>query len=189
MYIALLGPLGGRDGERTVEIPGARLRALLTRLALTPGRLVTTAALVDAVWGATPPAGAPNALQSLVSRLRRGLPDDVLESHPAGYLLRIDPTAVDIGRFEALVAGSGADARSTVERLTEAESLWRGEPLTDLDGAQEAAARLVELRLTATEDRLAVFVGVASPEAAESVRAGAELPALDGLDVVSSLVD
>jgi DNA-binding SARP family transcriptional activator len=69
--IALLGPLEVRAGDGLpVEVAGARLRRLLLRLALDPGRVVTSGQLVDAVWDTRPPAGAANALQALVSRLR-----------------------------------------------------------------------------------------------------------------------
>ena len=78
--IAILGPLEVRAGSGLpVEVAGARLRRLLLRLALDPGRVVTSAQLVDAVWDNHPPAGAANALQTLVSRLRHLLPG-VLES-------------------------------------------------------------------------------------------------------------
>jgi len=104
VYVALLGPLEVRDDTGTlIEIPGARLRALLTRLALEPGRTVGAETLIDAVWGDRPPAGAANALQTLVSRLRRVIPGR-LESRPTGYRLSIVDSDVDIGRFERLVA-------------------------------------------------------------------------------------
>jgi DNA-binding SARP family transcriptional activator len=82
--IGILGPLEVRVGfGEPVEVPGPRLRTLLIRLALDPDRVVPAAGLVDAVWGEAPPTGAANALQSLVSRLRRLLPGAV-ESHPVG---------------------------------------------------------------------------------------------------------
>src|SRR5262245_40180003 len=73
--IAILGPLWvtGPDG-RPVDVGGARLRTLLIRLALEPGQVVGAEALIAAVWAGEPPAGAANALQTLVSRLRRVLP-------------------------------------------------------------------------------------------------------------------
>ncbi len=77
MRIGLLGPLdvARRRPDEPVEVGGARLRALLIRLALEAGRVVTRRARsIDGVWGDDPPAGAANALQSLVSRLRRALP-------------------------------------------------------------------------------------------------------------------
>jgi hypothetical protein len=80
--IGVLGPLEVRAGSgHRVEVAGARLRRLLLRLALEPGRVVTSGQLVDAVSEERPPAEAANALQALVSRLRRLLPG-VVESPP-----------------------------------------------------------------------------------------------------------
>ena len=86
MRVALLGPttVVAEDGT-PVDIGGARVRMLLARLALDPGRPVPTATLIDDLWGAQPPADAANALQSLVSRLRKVCPDVTLE--PGGYRL------------------------------------------------------------------------------------------------------
>jgi predicted ATPase/DNA-binding SARP family transcriptional activator len=162
VWIGVLGPLEVRDRDGAlVPVAGARLRTLLIELALAPGKLVPTAQLVDAVWGDEPPAGAGNALQALVSRLRRALPEAVVESHPAGYRLLIDPSAVDVTRFERLVAdGRSAlpdDPARAASTLREALNLWRGPALLDVaevDFFQPTLTRLDELRLTATEGRV-----------------------------------
>jgi predicted ATPase/DNA-binding SARP family transcriptional activator len=159
--IGILGPLEVRVGfGEPVEVVGPRLRTLLVRLALDPDRVVLSGQLVDAVWGEDPPVRAANALQSLVSRLRRLLPD-VVESHPAGYRLALDPEAVDAVRFEALArAGRGdlrRDPRRAAATLREALSLWRGPALADAAEAgfaEPAAVRLEALRLGALEDRI-----------------------------------
>ena len=70
--IGMLGSLEVRDDDGApVYVAGARLRTLLIILALDPGRLVPAGQLIDGIWGDDPPAGAGNALQALVSRLRR----------------------------------------------------------------------------------------------------------------------
>jgi DNA-binding SARP family transcriptional activator len=106
MLIALLGPLEVRDHSGApVTLAGLRLRRLLARLAIDPGRLITAEALIDAIWDERPPAGAASALQSLVSRLRHSLPDAaLLESQAAGYRLAVPRDAVVIARFERLAA-------------------------------------------------------------------------------------
>jgi len=88
----MLGSLEVRaaSGE-ALEIGGARLRALLMMLALRPGQLVPASQLIDGLWADQAPAGAANALQALVSRLRRALPEALIESRPAGYQLKLDP--------------------------------------------------------------------------------------------------
>ncbi|GAA5026212.1 BTAD domain-containing putative transcriptional regulator [Actinopolymorpha pittospori] len=166
MRVRVLGPLELRDEQgRSVEVGGSRLRALLIRLALQAHAVVTVEALIDGLWGDEAPSGAVNALQSLVSRLRRALPSDgsvQVQSHPSGYRLLVDPDQVDVHRFERLAA----DGRATLAAgrpeeasavLHEAEALWRGPALadaTDAPFAEAAGVRLDGLRLAATEDRL-----------------------------------
>jgi DNA-binding SARP family transcriptional activator len=106
----MLGPFEVRtdDGARA-DVPGARLRGLLIALALEPGRVVQKATLVDWIWGEQPPAEAANALQRLVSRLRKALPDGLVEGQPDGYRLRVEPDAVDAVRFERLVGQARTD--------------------------------------------------------------------------------
>jgi DNA-binding SARP family transcriptional activator len=163
MRIALLGPLEVTDDAGVpAVISGLRLRRLLARLAVDPGRLVTTQALVDAIWDEAPPAGAASALQSLVSRLRHSLPGGatILRAEPSGYRLRLPADAVDIARFERLsaqgreAAGRG-DPATAAQCFTQALDLWRGPPFADLGPADfvvAAGVRLGELRLAAIED-------------------------------------
>ncbi|SFJ83067.1 Predicted ATPase [Amycolatopsis sacchari] len=160
MQIRLLGPFEVRtDDGAPVDVPGARLRALLIALALEPGHTVPKATLVDWIWGEQPPAEAANALQRLVSRLRKALPEGSVEGQPDGYRLKIDPDSVDAVRFERLLTRTrdGEDPQ-VVRRLREALALWRGAAMQDVglqeSGAFDAAAtRLEALRLTAMEDR------------------------------------
>lgn len=91
------------DGS-PVPVGGARLRALLTVLALRPGRAAPAALLVDEVWDDDPPADAGGALQALVGRLRRTLGADTVESVDGGYRLAAAPDDVDLHRFERLAA-------------------------------------------------------------------------------------
>ena len=168
MRIALLGPLEVRDaGGDLVELAGDRLRTLLARLALSPGRPVSPARLIAAVWSDEPPVGEQNALQSLISRLRRSLPDDlVIERSAAGYRLVVAADEVDIGRFEQL-AGASRSAGTpdeAIRYLTEARRLWRGEPLCDVDGARLAPATVARL----VERRMSIVEGLAEAELARS---------------------
>ncbi|WP_198347875.1 BTAD domain-containing putative transcriptional regulator [Plantactinospora sp. KBS50] len=177
MRVGILGPLEVRDGDRVVPVAGARLRALLTRLALDPGRPVGVAALAEALWGDTPPAEPANAVQSLVSRLRRVAPGLGVQSGPAGYRLVLGAEDVDAGRFERLThagrtALRGGDATGALPMLREALGLWRGPALAEVADAPyalAAASRLAELRLTALEDRIAaeLAVGQSGPPVAE----------------------
>ena len=91
------------DDGILADVPGARLRALLIALALEPGRVVPKATLVDWIWGERPPSDAANALQRLASRLRKALPDGLVEGQTGGYWMTVEPDAVDALRFERLV--------------------------------------------------------------------------------------
>jgi predicted ATPase/DNA-binding SARP family transcriptional activator len=179
VQIGILGSFETRTDDGTVaDVPGARLRALLIALALEPGRVVPKATLIDWIWGEHPPADAANALQRLVSRLRKALPDGLVEGQRDGYLLRVDPDAVDAVRFERLAgrARDGEDPRRA-GWLREALALWRGPAMQDV-GLQESPAfdaavtRLERLRLAALEDRF-----------------DAELRLGHGADLVTELTD
>ena len=163
----MLGSLEVRtDNGVLADVPGARLRGLLIALALEPGHAVPKAALVDWIWGERPPSDAANALQRLVSRLRKALPEGLVEGQTDGYRLRVEPGAVDAARFERLVgqARNDEDPRR-VRLLREALALWRGAAMQDV-GLQDSAAfdaavtRLEGLRLTALEDRFDAEVGL-----------------------------
>ncbi|MEV0546417.1 BTAD domain-containing putative transcriptional regulator [Nocardia salmonicida] len=160
MQIRMLGPLEiHTDDGVSIDVPGARLRALLVALALQPGLVVPKAALVDWIWGEQPPADAANSLQALVSRLRKLLPAGSLDGQPGGYRLTVRPGAVDAVRFEQLLeqARGGADTQRA-PLLREAVDLWRGTIMQDVALPDSAAfdaviARFEGLRLAAIEDR------------------------------------
>ncbi|MDG4807017.1 BTAD domain-containing putative transcriptional regulator [Micromonospora sp. WMMD1120] len=167
MQVGLLGPFEVRTDDGTVtDIPGARLRGLLTALALHPGQVVSKATLVDWIWGENPPSDAANALHRLVSRLRKVLPDGVIEGQTDGYRLLVGPDVVDAVRFERLVGQARDDeGRQRRRRLREALDLWRGAALQDVGLADSAAldaaaTRLERLRMTALEDRFDAEIAV-----------------------------
>ncbi|MBO3748928.1 winged helix-turn-helix domain-containing protein [Streptosporangiaceae bacterium NEAU-GS5] len=177
MRVSILGPLevAGADGG-FVQVPGARLRALLGKLALEAGRVVTLDELAEALWGDQTRADRVNALQSLVSRLRRALPEqDVLRSAPAGYRLEVPRDAVDAHRFARLAAEGrralrDGDPRAATASLTEALRLWRGRPLADVADAPYAdpvVTGLDEAWLAATEDRVEADLALGGRAVAE----------------------
>lgn len=160
MQIGVLGPLEIRvDDGGLIEISGSRLRALLIALALEPGRAVPKTQLVDWIWGEQPPSDSANALQALVSRLRRALPDGSLDVQAGGYRLAVQPQAVDAVRFEQLLdqARGGTDLQRA-PLLRDALALWRGAPMHDVEVRESAAVdalvtRFEGLHLAALEDR------------------------------------
>ncbi|MDF3150154.1 helix-turn-helix domain-containing protein, partial [Streptomyces sp. T21Q-yed] len=103
MQYRILGITQAEDDQGTaIPIGGPRLRALLTALALRPGRLTTPDTLIDEVWpgDGTPPQDAPAALQALIGRLRRTLGKDAITSAPGGYRLTASKDDVDLFVFE-----------------------------------------------------------------------------------------
>jgi predicted ATPase/DNA-binding SARP family transcriptional activator len=158
MRVLLLGPFEIRDADdQPVDLAGARLRALVARLALEPGREVTADALLDAIWEDDAPSA--NALQALVSRVRRAIGADRLTRGAAGYRLTVEPGDVDVARFERL-AESGR-RHGDLTALREAESLWRGPALAELRHlrfAENEAVRLERLRNETTRERLALEI-------------------------------
>ncbi|MFP5317055.1 MAG: ATP-binding protein [Acidimicrobiia bacterium] len=159
MDFRILGPLEVVHEGRALDLGRAKQRALLARLLLIPGKVVSADRLVDDLWDGFPPADAAGALQVQVSRLRQVLGADVVESRRPGYVLAIAPEAVDAVRFERLagrgtaaLAGGRPDVASAT--LEEALALWRGPALADYADrpfAMPEAARLEELRLAAAE--------------------------------------
>jgi hypothetical protein len=93
MRFGILGPLGIRTDDGTPVGPGGpRPRALLTLLLLDAGRTVSPARLIDGLYGGEPPAGAANALQSQISRLRGRLAPHVpVEGGSAGAASSLRP--------------------------------------------------------------------------------------------------
>ncbi|GAA4081806.1 BTAD domain-containing putative transcriptional regulator [Actinomadura miaoliensis] len=170
MRIGILGPLDVRDhaSGRPVALNGPRLRALLIRLAVDPGRWVPVERLLDDLWDGAPPSGGAGALQALVSRLRAAAGRDLVEHGPPGYRLAVAPGDVDTVEFERRVAAARArtDPAARAEALRSALELWRGPALADVADADFAAApiaRLEGLRLAAIEDRIEADLAAGDP--------------------------
>lgn len=131
------------------------------------GEPVSVDTLMDRVWDDEPPRTAQDTLQSYLSRLRSRLTraageQAFLERYaPRLYRLRVAPDAVDLLRYrrlraEAAVTARKGDSGAAVDLLRTAESLWRGEPLTEFTGAwaRSARARLLEDHRRVREERI-----------------------------------
>lgn len=155
MRLRFFGGLSIADGDQALDVRGRGQESLLFRLALDAGTAVAYRALAEDVWPDDPPEDPRASLQSLASRLRRALPDGVLEAVPGGYRLAVDRDDVDIARFADLVArarraddpgSAAADARAALD-------LWIGDPWTPGDGFDWVVRDLLEDRAHA--ERLA----------------------------------
>src|SRR5215218_4397789 len=162
MEYRILGPLEVRAGDGPVELRGVRQRELLAVLLLHANEIVSSDRLIDELWQGDPPPTAAKIVQNSVSQLRRLLEPELLVTRSPGYLLRVEPGELDADRFERVVEQARADlaagdAAKAAEQLREALALWRGPALVDFTDAPFArveSARLEELRLAATEDRI-----------------------------------
>src|SRR6188508_2983344 len=103
--IRVLGPVAAFRDDEPAALGGPRQRAVLARLALVAGQVVTSDRLIDDVWGGEPPPTATNTLQSYVSLLRRSLgAADLIRRDGPGYVLDIERAFLDANRFEDAVS-------------------------------------------------------------------------------------
>ena len=163
----ILGPLEVRAGGVAVPMGGPRQRALLALLLLSSNRVVSRDRLIDELMLDHPGEKATRALTVQVSRLRKALEavdgsEPRLVASPPGYVLRVKAGELDLDTFERLLAEGrtafeSGDPAGAAAALREAEALWRGRPLADLEFepfARLEVERLEELRLAAVEDRI-----------------------------------
>jgi DNA-binding SARP family transcriptional activator len=158
----ILGPLEVLENGSPLPIAGVRQRALLAVLLLDANRVVSADRLIDELWGEDTPEDGRNALQVRVSQLRKVISGASLLTRAPGYVIEIEPGALDSLLFEELLA-TACDAEEAGEMdragalLREGLGLWRGHPLEDVSLLGPAAAeirRLDELHLAALERRI-----------------------------------
>lgn len=167
MEFLILGPLEVSDDGRKLALGGPKQRAVLAHLILRANRLVAADLLIDGLWGEEPPESARTTLQTYVYRLRKVLGDGRLEGRDGGYVLAAAPGEIDAARFEALVkqgkAQVASDPSAAAATLSDALSLWRADALADVTeepSLRGEAARLEELRLSATEHRVSAEIAM-----------------------------
>ena len=189
--IRLLGPITAeRDGE-PVSLGGPRQRAVLARLALVPGHVVTVDRLVDDVWAGRPAGhGGQHAAELRLpaaagARRRRSCCG---ARAPATCWPSL-ASVLDAARFEDGVAAARAscgDPARALAPLDAALGEWRGPVLADVadeDWARSAAVRWEELRLEALETRFDALLAIGrhGEAAAELEQASRRAPAARGL--------
>jgi predicted ATPase/DNA-binding SARP family transcriptional activator len=161
--IRVLGPLEVVGDDGPVALRAAKHRQLLAALLIRVGETRSTDALIEALWGASPPATAPKLLQVYISRLRKALPRPArIATRGAGYLLELEDGSLDASRFERFVAEGRAALREgnpmlAVSLLRRALGLWRGQAYGEIayeEFVRVEAERLEELRLVALEERI-----------------------------------
>ena len=175
VMVGLLGPVEiGLSGGPAAPVAQPRLRVLLGLLAVAGGRLVSTEALVDGLWGEEWSPGREKNLHSQVYQLRRRLAALEPGAGPGrggarvtraggAYRLALGPGELDAGMFTGLAGRGRAAARAgdtagARELLREALGVWRGAALADAaplcPRLAGEAARLEEQRLAVIEERI-----------------------------------
>lgn len=137
LRVGLLGPVEAHRDGSPVDLPGPKASALLAMLALQTGRVVSTSALIDGLWGDRAGDGARATLQVHVSNLRKAVGPDAVETRSPGYLLTVPTDGVDLLCSEAELRAAVArratgDLAGARDRVARALVLWRGRPLEDV---------------------------------------------------------
>ena len=167
MEFSVLGPIDVTVNGRSLELSGARARAVLATLIVHANHVIAAEQLLDELWPLQPADKALASLQVRLSELRKALrsvadtPDaDRLSTRPPGYLLRVSPAELDSCRFTELTAKAagamaGGNPAAALHHFDEALRLWRGPALAGIDApsVRTEAGRLEELRLAALEAR------------------------------------
>lgn len=165
--IQLLGPVRAWSGDVEVELRGSTGRSVLARLALDAGATVSVDALTEALWGEGPPARPVANLQTAVSRLRKVLGADTIETSTPGYALS---TGVEIDASElerALREIDGVDPIDGARLLGEQVARWEGPPLDDVADTwifECYRVKLTELQLDALDRRDEYEIGAGHPD-------------------------
>ena len=158
LRVEVLGPVRASSGAgRDVTPEGSLQRRLLALLVLHRGRVVSADTAIDALWPGRPPKDPLGALQTHMSRLRRGLPAGFVESTTEGYCIAPARLDVDADRLADAVHRAldteDVDALATIDTILER---WRGPAypeLADVDAARAESVALAELRTRAAEAR------------------------------------
>jgi DNA-binding SARP family transcriptional activator len=160
LTVLVLGPLQlERGGARLVgaSLRRARVRQLLTLLVAQ--RVVRREQVLEWLWPDMPPDAASQNLRVTLAHLRRLIEPERASGDP-GFHLRTDSMTIelhpsshltiDLWRWNDLQAElirSGHDPNRDQSLLTEAASLWRGDPLDDLVSVPEMEPVIEHLRL------------------------------------------
>lgn len=153
MLFTVLGSVQLTTEEKSFDLGPAKQRAILAALLVNLERPVSLESLVDRIWDETPPTDVRSVVYTYIARLRRKLSyaaHDCVTSSPSikrvfsGYYLQTPPETVDLYQFRTLLQQSRQPDRPDTERsrlLSDANALWRGDPLSGMDGRWAAAMR------------------------------------------------
>ncbi|MET0426755.1 MAG: BTAD domain-containing putative transcriptional regulator, partial [Actinoplanes sp.] len=129
-----------RDGVE-VDVGPVRQRIVLALLLAARGAVVSTAELVDILWGESPSASAVNPVHRLIGQVRRLFEPDLPNREPGGwvqpvgdgYQLRVDGRTCDlVAFFELAAAARKTTGPAATQRFEQALEAARDEPFAGL---------------------------------------------------------
>ncbi|WP_026208381.1 AfsR/SARP family transcriptional regulator [Catelliglobosispora koreensis] len=158
MQFELLGPMrivATDGGLRLLE--RRRDREVLAVLLLEPGKAVSVDRLIDLLWDGAPPALARRAVQAHIARIKTAV-GTLISRSGDGYVIDVDPQAVDAHRFVDLtVRAAGIALQERADLLSQALGMWRGPMLVDAANSRlrdRLCLSFEELKLKTLEDWL-----------------------------------
>ncbi|MFJ7305657.1 BTAD domain-containing putative transcriptional regulator [Streptomyces sp. NPDC099088] len=165
----VLGPLEVSDSNGTVPLTSQRQRALLARLLMESGQVVTVDTLIDCAWSEDDrPLSPKPALQTQMSRLRSalGMLGEAVVTVPPGYRIELSEVEFDAEIFEMLLREGHesqlGDPQAALDIYEKALALWQGTAYGEFADsfAHAESSRLAQLKLNALEDRIELLLTV-----------------------------
>jgi DNA-binding SARP family transcriptional activator len=173
MRFSVLGDFTVTVANLDITPRPAKLRSILALLTIRKDESVSRDSIIREIWGESPPENASGTIHTYIYELRQslksaGCDEPVIVTKPHGYALDHSKVDVDIHRFEELLHkgttimrdARSADSRSSrseswalprkkleeaSDHLTEALTLWRGEPLANVDCGDQLATHVTWL--------------------------------------------
>ncbi len=157
LRFAVLGPVRAWRGETEIDLGPLQQRQVLAILLARAGARVSSADLIDCVWGDQAPASAANLIHRYVGVLRRlfepQLPTRAmgrwLIRAPGGYQLDLTGAGSDLNDFRELGArarrASQAQPDEAIESYIKALHLWHGQCAEGLADSTGAATTFAEI--------------------------------------------
>ncbi|NKE57042.1 SARP family transcriptional regulator [Lentzea sp. PSKA42] len=162
----LLGAVGVWSDGMPVDLGHGRRRCVLAALLVDANQVVSAEGLMERAWGENAPRQGKDTLYAYVSRLRnvfRRIEGAAITRKSGGYVLTVDPAAVDLHEFHRLLAeGRAADGTAKLALLDQALALWQGEAFAELDTPwlDNVRQELAKERFAAELDRIDLQLGL-----------------------------
>lgn len=140
----ILGGVAIRNGDRVCAPSEPKVRQVFALLLLRANRLVEMDAVIEELWGNTPPKSSLTTVHTYIYRLRKILAreqvaadgKELLTTQPFGYLLQVDPERIDAVNFARHVAEGRAlleagQPEAAARKLRRSLELWTGPPMAN----------------------------------------------------------